>query len=244
MNWNSLTPVLGLGAGVTVTLLASGASAADLGGYPPAYERTSAAAPLYGAHSWTGLYAGMQAGYSWANTDVEALWGQVNGPKETFAYSTRGALGGLHLGYNRQVDRLVLGIETDLETSGASGSGTGTSSAIHTTTIDWGGSLRGRLGFVAGNSLLYLTGGVAYGNVSSEQYLKTGLAPFSYNTQWKTGWTAGGGIEHALASNLTVRLEYRYTDLGTISSYSSTLAMRETSEITSHAVRGGISFKF
>jgi outer membrane immunogenic protein len=246
MHWSAKTPVYGLvSAGVAVTAFAAGASAADLGGNPRAYERApAAAAPPYGAHYWTGLYAGIQAGYGWTETHATALWGQVNGPQETFSHMASGAFGGFHLGYNRQVDRLVVGVETDLESGGISGSGTGSTGGIHTTTLDWSGSLRGRVGLVAGSTLLYLTGGLAYASVSSEQYQAKSLSPFSIDSQRKAGWTAGAGIEHALASNLTVRMEYRYTDLGEVTYYSPTLSMRETSEITSHAVRGGISFKF
>ncbi len=246
MHWSSITPLCGLvSAGIAVTALAANASAADLGGNSRGYEQAPAAAPpFYGAHSWTGLYAGIQAGYNWANTDVTSLWGQTSGPRETFTYTSSGALGGLHLGYNRQVNRLVLGVETDLEIGGISGSGTGSVGGIHTTTFDWSGSLRGRAGVVTGSSLLYVTGGLAYGSVSSEQYQQKSLTPFTIDSQRKTGWTAGAGIEQALASNLTVRLEYRYTDLGSVSYYSPTLSMRESSDITSHAVRGGISFKF
>jgi outer membrane immunogenic protein len=246
MHWSTSTPVFGLvGAGFAATALAAGAHAADLGGRPPPYDPMHAAStPLYGAHSWTGFYAGMQAGYAWARNDITAMWGQASGPQEIFEYTSRGAIGGLHFGYNRQVNRLVVGIEADLETGGLTGSNAGTVGAIHTTSLDWIGSLRGRMGFVTGNSLLYVTGGLAYGSVSTEQYQQTSLAPFSIDTQRKTGWTAGAGLEHALASNLTIRMEYRYTDLGEVSYYSPKLWMRETSEITSHAVRGGISFKF
>jgi outer membrane immunogenic protein len=33
--------------------------------------------------------------------------------------------------------------------------------------------------------------------------------------KWKTGWTAGGGLEYAFLNNWTVRVEALYVDLGT-----------------------------
>ena len=88
MHWSTKTPVYGLvSAGVAVTAFAAGASAADLAGNPRTYERApAAAAPPYGAHYWTGLYAGIQAGYGWTETHATSLWGQLNGPQETFTW--------------------------------------------------------------------------------------------------------------------------------------------------------------
>jgi outer membrane immunogenic protein len=41
----------------------------------------------------------------------------------------------------------------------------------------------------------------------------------------RVGWTAGGGIETIISAGLTLRLEYRYTDLG---SYSKSLPLATT----------------
>ena len=101
--------------------------------------------------------------------------------------STEGGFGGGQLGYNLQRDRFVFGIETDIQ--GAAIKGNTYSEAIIAnanpaltlpaletgagakSTLDWFGTVRGRLGYSAGNALffgntlLYATGGFAYGGV-------------------------------------------------------------------------------
>ena len=59
--------------------------------------------------------------------------------------------------------------------------------------VEWVSTVRSRLGFAFDRVLVYGTGGVARTHV---------------------GWTAGGGIEAAITSNLSAKVEYLYTDLG------------------------------
>src|SRR4029077_6535377 len=95
--------------------------------------------------------------------------------------------------------------------------------------LDSFGTLRARLGFVPWDSrlLVYGTGGLAYGHVeSSAAYAQTGCLFFvcgsptgaagSASTE-RVGWTAGGGFEYALAQHWSVKAEYLYYDLGTMS---------------------------
>lgn len=230
-------------AGCLALAIATAAHAADLGNSTQSAWRSPPGA-YQAVHSWTGLYAGIQAGYGWGRMETESVWGLLGGPAETFDYDPSGAVGGVHLGYNSQVGRVVLGVESDLEASGIAGSGFGNFSAIHNSSLDWLGSMRGRIGMTTGSSLIYLTGGLAYGSISVDQHGATALTAFASDSQMKTGWTAGGGIEHAFAPKLSVRLEYRYLDLGTLVYTNPTLGMRETSELTAHTMRAGLSFKF
>jgi outer membrane immunogenic protein len=216
------------------------AVAADLGG--PRQEWRAPGGYYPQMFRWTGFYAGVQAGYGWGGTDAVTAATLGGGLAETFSYSTGGWLGGVHAGYNWQSGPLVLGLETDIETSGVEGSGRGTFGGGHLTAIDWMGSLRGRLGYAAGNTLLYVTGGLAYGDVTLERAWAGGITTGS--TGWTTGWTVGGGIEHAFSQTVSLRLEYRYTDFGQISYSSPVLGITDTSDVTHSAVRAGLSFKF
>lgn len=108
--------------------------------------------------------------------------------------------------------------------------------------LQWLGTLRGRAGVTFDRWLVYGTGGLAYGEVKVEGAAATtgtpqggGTAicipngcpfqPFGNwsNTRTKAGWTAGAGIEGALANNWTVKLEYLYVDLGNVDTTFATL---------------------
>lgn len=230
-----------LPATLALTAIGTIAQAADLGPYGARQQWRAPGGYDPQAFRWTGFYAGLQGGYGWGNTDaVTSPFG--GGLSEAFSYSTSGWLGGVHAGYTWQSGSLVLGLETDIESSGIEGSGRGTFGGGHLTAIDWMGSLRGRLGYAAGNTLLYLTGGLAYGDVTLERAFGGGIATGS--TGWTTGWTLGGGIEHAFAHNVSLRLEYRYTDFGQISYTTPILGITDTSDVTHSAVRAGLSIRF
>ena len=69
-------------------------------------------------------------------------------------------------------------------------------------------------------SLLFITGGLAYGNVKAST---AGSGSDGFGTDsfagsasgWRVGYAVGGGVEYALTKNLTGKIEYLYYDLGT-----------------------------
>src|SRR6478672_6809494 len=97
--------------------------------------------------------------------------------------------------------------------------------------LNWFGTLRGRLGFATGPVLFYGTGGLAFGGVNN-RLLATfndnfdcdfascavaGVNSFNNNnnnTRW--GWVAGVGIEWMFAPNWSLKGEYQYIDLGSV----------------------------
>lgn len=178
-----------------------------------ALSATSHAADVISAenpeYTWTGGYVGVYAGYGWGNsqhftTDI---------PASTDRFNINGALGGLTLGYNYQVDRWVFGAETDISIAGLHGS-TGSSSTWNCpgggceTKVEWFGTARARVGYAFDRTLPYLTGGLAYGNIKG--YIQGDYS----GSGTKVGWTLGGGVEHAFTDHLTVKAEYLYVDLG------------------------------
>ena len=165
----------------------------------------------------------------------------INGPIDT---DPRGALGGFQFGYNQQINRFVWGFEADYSWANINGSGTRTgagtivfqNTTVNTTTVGVNeqlkglGTIRGRIGFTPSErSLLYATGGLAFGSASSNTTIGvvqtingvvTGdtFTPLS-GTGSKTlaGWTVGGGGEWAFAPHWSVKAEYLYYDLGHLS---------------------------
>lgn len=224
--------------GMTVLALSAGSVlAADLGPYGRGRSVKDFGPParFAPAFTWSGFYLGLQAGYGWGTT--EAATGTLSSFNQAYSYDTSGALGGVHAGFNWQAQQLVLGVETDIEFAGIDGSGTGTLGSRYSSSVDVLGSFRGRLGFAADRTLFYITGGLAYGDIATKG---TDLA----TSDWRTGWTFGGGIEHAFAPNWTARIEYRYTDLGSESFASTGINRAESNDITFSAVRAGLSWKF
>jgi outer membrane immunogenic protein len=191
--------------------------------------------PVYAPSVWTGFYAGVNGGYGWTSQHVnyEANFGTwvpyLPDPKQTL--SQDGGFGGAQLGYNWQAGHLVYGLETDVQISGISGkvyalnAGNPLDHLGASSSLDWFGTFRGRLGYSFGPVLAYATGGLAYGDVESEmKYVSTfpagccGLAGPAIADGRKSGiqigYTIGGGIEYALAPKFTIKAEYQYIDLG------------------------------
>ncbi len=239
MNFNR-SAIRGVTAVVALVIAAGSAGAADLGG---AYGGSLKDGP-FAPFSWSGPYIGIQAGYAW-DRGSDVSWGGLNsaltqndGPLKYDSF-----VGGVHLGYNVQNGRIVWGIEGDVEY--APGEGDDEDRGGHTNGIDTKvmASLRGRLGLAFDKSLLYLTGGVAY--MSADAVVRDIPSQPDISTSF-TGWTIGGGVEHALTNAVSVRLEYRYTDFGLETENYTAPATGYTLgfEPELHAVRAGLSTKF
>jgi outer membrane immunogenic protein len=147
-------------------------------------------------------------------------------------------IGGGQIGWNYQADRgWVAGVEADIQ--GISGDGTGSTVTVvplsmapalnyQTTTtvtkrLDYLGTVRGRVGFLVTPTLLvYGTGGLAYGQVSTSTDLFSVTpavtnGPIGASTSFSgtlAGWTAGGGFEWMFLRSWSVKTEYLYYDLG------------------------------
>ena len=90
-------------------------------------------------------------------------------------------IGGVQLGHNWQAGKLIYGVEGDISVSGAD-------------SVDWIGTVRGRLGYLINPSILvYGTAGL--GMVETERDSETELI-------------YGVGVEGMLTQATTVRLEY------------------------------------
>ena len=229
-------------AGPMAVLLAGAASAADLPRRvaPPVFTTVP-------AFSWTGFYAGLNAGYGFdASSSGATVIGTsaasgiiANGADPGLvAFSNRNAnngfSGGGQVGYNYQFtpgSGVVAGVEADAQYLGF-GSNRSAASFVGTpnpdltfvnpnglSTLDYFGTVRGRLGYAFDRTLVYGTGGFAYGGGGGSS---VGL-PNSSSDTFRTGWAAGGGVEYALPSDsflnffkssaVTVKIEGLYVSL-------------------------------
>jgi outer membrane immunogenic protein len=239
-----------LATSALVVLLGVGcASAADLRPRP-AY----APPPPPPVYTWTGLYWGVNIGYSWGHAkDEETLRGVG-----TFSESQKvdGVIGGFQSGYNYQFGQWVLGAETDIQASGQKGGSTFQITTLPVTTmttdhkLTWFGTSRTRLGVLwTPNVLLYGTAGVAYGQVKDSATITApGASVNGTFKDVKAGWTAGAGIEGTWGGGWTWKLEYLYLDFGKTEQTLGTPALgqviTETRRFTDNIVRVGLNYRW
>src|SRR5581483_6520700 len=133
--------------------------------------------------------------------------------------STSSWVAGIQAGHNWQSGSVVYGIETDisgtaLRTSFSTVLAPQPSIATTSATIDYFGTVRGRLGWTAGPVLFYGTGGLAYGTVDTATSM-TGTGTLGVQTNdLRIGWAGGAGIQYKYSPNVIFSLNYLYVDLG------------------------------
>ncbi len=238
------TALVGL-AGMTVA-----ASAADL-------PRRAAPPPVFTpvpVFTWTGFYAGFNAGYGFDASSSSTptvigvspqnnLFAAGNVPTTgVIAFSNtrnnEGFVGGGQIGYNYQFtpgSGVVVGIEADAQYvdfgaqrnrfsfAAPAGSTLVPGALVYNPNglsgLDYFGTVRGRLGYAFDRTLVYGTGGFAYGSGQDDQ----NFAGNRFRDSFRTGWAAGGGVEYALptdsflnffrSSAVTLKVEGLYVSL-------------------------------
>ncbi|WP_102830519.1 outer membrane protein, partial [Bartonella bovis] len=84
----------------------------------------------------------------------------------------------------------------------------------------WSGATRVRIGFSVDRVMPYIAGGVAYAQIQntlskSIEILSKEIRSSSVSdTKMMVGYTLGGGVDFAMADNVILRAEYRYSDFG------------------------------
>jgi len=197
-----------------------------------------------------------------------------------------GFIGGGQIGYNWQFGaNFVAGVEADIQgVAGARGAGLFASAAAwppfpgfpftqfatSSRSLDYLGTVRGRLGFLLTPALLvYGTGGLAYGGVTASTSITQanpasgaaivqpwfGTGAFS---DTRVGWTAGGGLEYLFWQKWSAKVEYLYYDLGNVTFNVSPLVVVVTAtganggsafpqartRFNGHIVRAGLNYHF
>jgi outer membrane immunogenic protein len=178
-----------------LTLASAATLAADLPARAAPPAPIIAAAPIF---TWTGFYAGVNAGWGWRSDDQESVVlapgpGVVPGTLNFDNNNDGGFTGGAQIGYNYQIGSFVIGVETDIQWADtdqnvnvtffpAGAPGAFVPGVFDNNLSDWFGTVRARAGVAFDRVLIYATGGLAYSDNS-------------------TGWVAGGGVEWALPVN-------------------------------------------
>jgi len=244
---------------LSVTLISTTAYAADL------TVANEVAPAIVDDFTWTGAYIGLNAGYGWGDSEHSVQTKRPEGksplpgtPESEIDYeildqaayrsSLDGFVGGIQIGYNWQFNKVVVGVEADLQAANIRGSSSGGADAYYfsaDTKIDWYGTARARVGFVpAERFLAYATGGLAYGHVESNMNYAGYESSVS---KTKTGYTVGGGAEYYIDKHWSLKAEYLYTDLGEIDNLSAERGYTKFSadtEASFQTVHMGLNYKF
>jgi outer membrane immunogenic protein len=124
---------------------------------------------------------------------------------------------GVHAGYDMQMGNFVVGAVVEGGKSYGSNYVTGFSTTPASYTfvrkLEWEAAARLRAGFAMGKTLVYGTGGLAYGKFEN-RFLTTNQANTFSGLDRKQddwGYTYGGGIEHKVSDNFSIGVLYRRT---------------------------------
>ncbi len=252
-------------AAASLAATAMAATAAHSADIPP---RAAALPPAplvaqFPVFTWTGFYLGVNAGWAGGARNPTSVFVTPPGTglSDIGGGRREGFGGGLQAGYNWQVGNLVVGIETDIQAlvSGnrrlgpatlpdgtiATGRGSGA----------WYGTLRPRVGYAFDRTLLYVTGGLAYGggkhSIATIDGAGNTAALRSDNI--RTGWALGGGAEYAFSRNWSAKLEYQYVNLGaermtggvfTPAGVATGATVSSRHENKFHTVKAGLNYRF
>jgi len=232
----------------------------------PTYKPIKAA-PKAASYDWTGFYIGSHLGYAtgysrWSATEPGLsdftlagsldLFKGFDGFKGTGSYYV-----GLHGGYNYMFpSRFLVGIEADASfPSNVHGIGTISSDltgvATYEEMVQWSSTVRARIGYAPGHWLFYATAGLAW---TYDQFTRTqvigsnSVGPSAGTVEPKfivgrRGWAAGGGIELALTSKWSARLEYLYTQFGWRDVYFPATPEAFDSSLSVQSIRLGFNYR-
>lgn len=268
---------------VAIVAMSASALAADLP------RREAAVAPIYVApiFTWSGFYVGLNAGATFNDNDNRL---RATGDFRNVGNPYAGAVviydneyngfrndddaaftGGAQMGFNWQFGAWVAGVEADINYRGNGdndgfnilGTGNYNHYGLYHSGSDrgnWFGTLRARLGFALDRTLVYATGGLAFGDTGKSGHV------YAYDVnypgvaltggEWRSngndvnwGWTIGAGVEHAFSNNWTAKLEYLYVNLDRDSDVLTNITLPRYTFTTSdedkfHVVRVGLNYKF
>jgi outer membrane immunogenic protein len=195
--------------------------------------------------SWTGCYLGGHVGGAWglsgfsnSNFTPDFVPDFLIG----LGTHTSGFMGGGQVGCNYQIGALVIGVEGDVSGTTLKGS-SGPPRAI-TSRTDLMTDVTGRLGYAVGPWLVYGKGGAAWSDNSYSLTTSTG-APWTWSGI-RSGWTAGGGIEHAFGQTWSAKVEYQYYNFDASGTLTNRAGVVTTGSYVqyAHAITVGLNWRF
>jgi len=213
-------------------------------------------------YNWNGFYIGGHVGWAWGHHDIDSYNYNTGVLVNTLGFDANGVFGGGQIGYNFVfAPNWLLGFEFDGSATGISTNPTGCDalgcSAGHFVDNDFGTG-RARLGYIAGPTLFYGTGGWAWNETHNSRTITCvgttcpGTSPLvgqvASASGFENGWSAGGGIEWGFAPGWSAKVEYLHLQFDNVTRdflYTPATASRhEVSNNSIDTVRIGVNFHF
>jgi outer membrane immunogenic protein len=209
------------------------------------------AAPAPAVWNWTGFYLGGSVGGVWSKDGATTVDTNPIDTTHNYSQGANGVFGGGQFGYNWQFSNLVLGVEGDLGDL-AFTTKVARSNIVNgipfQTSFDGGfaADATGRLGYAIGPALIYAKGGYAFLAGGANVIAVNPAFPIPTSEAHNfSGWTLGGGVEYALDTAWSVKLEYQYFDFGTRSSLTTinSECCGFSHDVTADTVKVGVNWK-
>lgn len=189
--------------------------------------------------AFDGMYAGLNLGYlNGKDKGNETYYNPPDLPNPSYAFQSlkpKGMLYSLSVGYNHKINKnFLVGLEGEVggvnandntfqtysPDDGCSGKCYSVSSEVK---VNY--SLRPRIGVLLNEekTLIYLTGGLEGAKIKRSFGWDITAGPSASGNEdrshisksdWQTGWSVGAGLEHLIANQVTARVEYKHSDLG------------------------------
>jgi outer membrane immunogenic protein len=200
------------------------AEAADIRAVRPVYKGP----PPVAVYNWTGCYIGGQVGGQWTRWRADVLYpatAPVVGTARDFEDDGSFLYGG-QIGCNWQPAGTIFVVGLEADVAGRSNDSFGgqvfrfaapaTDHFDATGKIGTQAALRLRLGLTFDRLLVYVAGGPSWADFTASTLLvRDGVGTFDAAVRdTRSGWNVGFGGEYAFGNNVTLGLEYRYTEYG------------------------------
>jgi outer membrane immunogenic protein len=172
------------------------------------------------AASWTNCHIGGFVGFK-RMEDTTLFFGPpafATPLRLTDSFDATGAYAGGTVGCDYQfASPFVIGVEGDIGWSNLHAHTLDILNPAFHFTLDQNSlaTARGRLGYLVGPGLIYVTGGGAWARLKNSEFRVGGESETVSLT--RSGWTIGGGYEALFTANWSFKIEYLFVDLGTAS---------------------------
>lgn len=174
-------------AAIAVAISSASAMAAD----------PTAAGDAISPSGWSGQYVGIDGGAGW-------LDGKLSVPGASASDDFNGGLVGGFAGYNVQFDRVVVGVEGNVERNFNENNYSGVKVGT-----DISGAVRARVGYAIDPAVVVYGAAGWTGTKGSIKAPGVGKETETFN-----GYTVGAGVDYALTDDVFARAEYRFNDYG------------------------------